>query len=105
LKAQVTAEFLFVFTATIILISVLASALIAQHEKAKETVVDFQRISNVKKAARTVEVWLNDRMITDLDFQEENISFRIEDDRFLVRHKGEIIEIEGVFEYDGTEPV
>ena len=59
----------------------------------------------MKKAARTVEVWINDRMAADLDFYEENISFRIENGRFLVRHMGEIIEVEGVFEYDKTEPV
>ncbi len=105
MRAQVTVEFLMIFTATLLMVSLLSSALIAQHERVKETAEDLQRINAVKKAARTVEAWLNSGMVTDLDFYDEDIRFRVEGDRFLVMHDGKVIEVEGVFSHEDTEPL
>ena len=105
MRAQVTAEFLVIFTATLLMISILSSALIAQHEGIEGTAEDLRRIEAVKKAARTVELWLNDGMVTGLDFYDEGISFRVEGDRFLVMHEGDVIEVEGIFSYEREEPI
>lgn len=101
---QVTAEFLLLFAATLALISVLASALVAQHSMVEGMLEDQQKIADAKRAARALESWLNDGKMVELDFQEEDIYFSA-DASFLVRHRGKIIEVKGVFGDDDAEPV
>jgi len=105
MRGQVSLEFLLMFSISLVLFSILGSVLLLEQEKLQQTSVDFQKISAVKRASFTVSLWLNNGQIYPLDFSSENIFFRMENDHFLVFHNGEIIETDGVFDYDDAEPL
>ena len=100
---SVTIEFLISFTATLSLVFILASALSAQHAEVKESMEKRAEIAGVKSAARTIETWLNNGKMTNLELGD-NISFRIER-RLIVASRDKYIEVEGVFENERSEPV
>lgn len=99
-----TIEFLVCFLAATALAFILTSALIAEHEDVMRSMEARHDISKAKNAARTIESWLNNGRITTLDFTEENITFRIEE-RLIISHEEELIEVEGVFVNEKSEPV
>ncbi len=93
------------FSISLILFSTLASVLLSEQEKLQQTRADLQKITAVKRASFAASLWLNNGRIYPLDFSSENIFFRMENDLFLVFYNGEVIEIEGVFDYDEAEPL
>ena len=101
----VTIELLIIFAATLAVISVLSSALIVQKDKVQDSLEDYSKVRKVRDAARTVEIWMNNGMMSSLDFYDENISFRIEGGRFFARYEGKVIEVEGVFLHEDSEPI
>ncbi len=105
MRAQATIEFLFVFAATITVVSVFAAAVLAQNEKARDKIYDMERIHRAESAARAVEAWMNTGIDMKFSFYRENVSYRIEGDSFHVNHEGSVIEIKGVFESDDLEPL
>lgn len=105
MKAQVTVEFLLVFTATLAVMSMLAAAVLAQHEKAKGKTDDLECINSAESAARAVEAWLNTGIVMEFSFYDENVSYRIEGNSFHVTHESNVIETEGVFREDKHEPL
>lgn len=104
-KAQATVEFLIVFAITVAVVSMLASALLAQHEVARSKINDMERINRAEAAAQAIEAWLNAGVPMAFDFSEENVTYRVEQGRFHVMHEGSVIEIDGVFANVDTEPV
>lgn len=100
----VTIEFLVSFAATIALVFILSAALTAQHDEVLDSMKNRQEISKAKDAARAVETWLNNGRISKLDFQKENITFRIEE-RLIIAYNDKFIEVEGVFVNDKAEPI
>jgi hypothetical protein len=105
MKAQATVEFLLVFTATLAVMSMLAAAVLVQHEKAIGKTDDLERINSAESAARAVEAWINTGIAMEFSFHEENVSYRIEGNSFHVTHEGNVIETNGVFREDGHEPL
>ena len=105
MRAQATVEFLFVFAATMVVISMLAAAVLAQHESSQEKAGDMERIHKAESAARAVEAWMNTGIDMEFDFHKEDISYRIEGNSFHVTHKGNVIEIRGIFKGDDVEPL
>jgi hypothetical protein len=101
---SLSVEFLLSFAATLALVFILVSALEAQHSSILASMENQVQIAKAKKAARTVESWLNNGRMTELDFTNENLSFRIEE-RFIVDYNSRVIEVEGVFRDDPAEPV
>jgi Fe-S cluster assembly ATPase SufC len=105
MKGQATAEFLFVFTATIAVMSILTGALIAQNEVAQERIDEIEHIQKAEAAARALEAWMNSGITMKFGFHNEDVLYRIENDSFHVSHEGKIIEIGGVFHNDRSEPL
>ncbi|MBU0526901.1 MAG: hypothetical protein ABH983_06040 [Candidatus Micrarchaeota archaeon] len=105
MRGQISLEFLLMFSISLVLFSTLASVLIVEQEKLQDAHADLQKITAVKQASFAASLWLNNGRIYPLDFSSENIFFRIENDRFLVVYNMEVIEIEGVFDYEKSEPL
>jgi hypothetical protein len=105
MKGQATVEFLFAFTAVILIVSVISTALLLHKEKLEQKAEDLEQIVVAESAARTVEAALNTGIDLEFDFSDENISYSAEANRFLVSYKGKIIEIKGVYVYEDSEPV
>ena len=100
---SVTIEFLVSFTATLSLVFILASALALEHAGVKESMEKRAEIARVRSAARTIETWLNNGKMTNLELGG-NLSFRIEN-RLIVASRDKYIEVEGVFGNERSEPV
>lgn len=105
MRAQATVEFLFVFAATITVMSMLAAVVLDQNGKAQEKITDMERIHKAESAARAVEAWMNTGIEMKFGFHKENVSYRIEGSSFHVTHNGSVIEIRGIFESDDLEPL
>jgi hypothetical protein len=104
-KGQATVEFLFAFTATMIMVLMLTVAVVEQKERLEEKREDMEKVWAVESAARAVEAALNAGVGLEFDFSMEGISYRAEEDRFLVSHKGRVVEIRGVFVHEESEPI
>ncbi len=105
MRGQISFEFLLIFSISLVLFSTLASVLLSEQENLEQASLDFHKINSVKKASFAVSIWLNNGRIYPLDFSSENIFFRMENDHFLVFYNDEVIEVEGVFDYDNSEPL
>ncbi len=101
MKAQISVEFMLMFTLLIAFIYLSVSLLLHQHAAVMEKLDDVDRINKAGAAARALECWLNSGMQMEFDFRDSGISYRIEKDRLMVSHEGNIIEIGGV--YSGTD--
>ena len=100
----VTIEFLVSFLAAISLVFILSSALMEQHGEIMESMKKRHEISRVKGVARDIESWLNNGRIISSEFGGGNLTFRIEE-RLIVSYGDKVIEAEGVFVNDLSEPV
>lgn len=99
-----TIELLASFAGAAALVFILSAALIAQHDGILDSIEKRHEISKARQAARVVESWLNNGRIGKLDFGDENVTFRVEE-RLIMAYKGKLIEVEGVFVDDRSEPV
>lgn len=103
MKAQISLEFMFVFCLELIVLSTIGASLLAQHEQAQGKADDMGEVLKAESAARAVEAWLGTGM--DMRFGFDDVSYRVENGTFRMWHGGDIIEIEGVFDGDTTEPL
>ena len=99
---MITIEFLLSFSATIVMVYILSSALLALHSEIQQTIKDHQQIMKVKETARTVEIWMYNGQMAELSFP--GIYFKVERS-LMVDHPDGVIEIEGVFLNDNKHPV
>jgi hypothetical protein len=105
MKGQATIEFMLIFALSLAAVSLLASSLVSMDSTLKGKAGDIEQISRAEAAARAIEAMHNAGGRMDFDFREEGISYSIEGGRFHSSHEGKVIEIGGVFENDGAEPV
>lgn len=105
MKGQISLEFLFLFCATLAVVTALAGAVI-MHEKAVEGKMDdLERVAAAESAARAVEAALNSGSDMRFGFREEGIYYSVENSRFHMIHEGKAIEVAGVFLGDDAKPV
>jgi len=105
MRGQASVEFLLMFTATLALISMLASAILSQNDSAKAKLDDFALINMAEGSARAIEAIERSGSDMRLDLNDERVRYRIENGRFYVEHEGKLIEVGGVFSEDDAEPV
>lgn len=105
LRGQATLEALLSFLATLSMISILMMALSIQGKEAREKGMEFERIMISEAVARAVEASFYAGGDISMDFNKEGIAYSIEHGRFHVVHGSGVIEIGGVFLYDGSEPL
>ena len=98
---MITIEFLLSFVATVAMIYILSTALLAAHADIQQTVQDHQKIFKVKQTARIVETWMYNGGMSKLSLE---LYFKVERN-LIVDHPDGIIEIEGVFLNDNKEPI
>jgi hypothetical protein len=104
-KGQATLEAMASFLATAAMITILSMAIIGQISKARETAYSMERISESEGMVRALETCFLSGGNQTMDFSGNRTQYRVENGRFLVPHGSQVIEAEGVFVYDATEPV
>jgi len=96
-KGQAGIEVLLSFAFTIAMVSLLAASLLAQRNSVEARMNELDKINRAEAAARAVEASFNSGMDMRFSFEDENISYRIQNTRFLVDDGGAVIEVGGVF--------
>ena len=100
MKGQLTIEFLLSFGLTLILLSILITALIDQTKVAREKIAETDLISKISDEKMAAEIAFE----TNSKFQSSFI-YRIENGRFIVFYNEKLIDLGGVFLDDKNEPV
>jgi hypothetical protein len=102
-KAQASAEFLYSFAATLLLVATLSAALISHKGMLEAKAGDIRAIGAAESAARAVEAAMNAGI--RLEFGFDGLRYRVEGDSLLVQHGDGLIEKGGVFHDEDAEPV
>jgi len=100
-RGQATLEAMASFLATAAMITILSMAIIGQTAKARETAHSMEKISGSEGIAQALETCFLSGGNQTMDFNE----YRVENGSFLVSYGSQVIEADGVFAYDPTEPV
>jgi hypothetical protein len=100
MNGQATIEALLSFALALVIMSVIASSLVSQNQSIRSKETEISRVNKAEAAARAVETYLNSGFGMRFGFNEENISYRVENDRFFVDLDGRTIEVKGVFAHD-----
>ena len=103
MRAQISLEFMLVFCLNLMALSIIGASLLMQHDGAKGKADEVAEVLKAESAARAVEAWLDCGM--DMRFQLKGVSYRVENGTFRMWHDNDIIEIEGIFDGDETEPL
>lgn len=103
MMAALTIEFLVIFLLTFALMSAICHEALSGagwdgFEAAKKT-------NRAEAAARAIESMLNCGTAMRFDFQGEGVRYSIREGRFNAEYKGKIIEVNGVYENDRSEPL
>jgi hypothetical protein len=102
---QLTLEFLLAFILSLALSGMLSASLSLQVAGVRGKAGAFGEISRSESVARALEAVFAGGMEAHADFREEGVRYRIEGGRFHEERGGRVIEIKGVFDDDGSEPV
>lgn len=99
MKAQVSVEFLLLFLLDIALVSTIALSMLAQKSGVEGKMAEAALASKAEGSARAAEVAIR----CGLEM-EKSMESRIEES-LHARAGDRLIEVEGIFRYDGREPV
>ncbi|MBI5046922.1 hypothetical protein HZC07_04300 [Candidatus Micrarchaeota archaeon] len=105
MRGQASIEFLVIFLVTLALVSFLITFLSSQKTSAQNILDSIKNIKKSEGAARAIEALYSNSIPMNFDFLEENISYRVEGNEFLVWYSGQVIEVGGVFIENKFEPV
>lgn len=104
MKGQATIEYLMIFSTTLALLSLLATALATEEASLRDKAEDLEMAVKADSAARALESALNSGGI-QFDFRDEGVYYSVEHGRFHAHHEGKLIEVGGVFRDSKDEPV
>jgi len=103
--ASLTLEAMFAFLALLALISSLGGEMMAQAHDAQERAEGVGGKMGAEAAARAVEAMLNSGADLRFDFRSEGVRYSLENGRFHVLYGDKVIEVEGVYADDDSEPL
>ncbi len=103
-RGQLTLEFLILFVAALALLSILAGSLASLGAKAGANGNDHQGVMGARSLAQAVQSSCSAGMNMSSDFSRFGIPYSVEGGHFHAGRGSRVIELEGLFDYDGTEP-
>jgi hypothetical protein len=101
---QAGAEALLLFIASLMVVSILAMAVLSRAGQARAEGAESGKIMAASAASMAVSAACSSGLNMSTDLSREGILFSVENGRLHVPYGSGVIEMDGVFLYDATEP-
>lgn len=105
MRGQATPEYLLMFGATIVLVSLLAASLAQERSVLDGRADELETASKAESAARALEGALSSGGRMEFDFRREGVYHSVERGVLHARAGERLVEVRGVFHEDRSEPV